>query len=120
MPTTILGSSVSSNYDMEYKFTCGKYQLYANPFVATDKTLDKMSRYARGNVGVTSIIWELRLNIRQLAKESHMVPGIQHNLLSTAKFIDTDYAWLFDDNEVQVFDKSQTKITTTRAAVMKG
>ena len=40
--------------------------------------------------------------------------------MSTAKFVDAGYAWIFDNDEVQVFDKKNTKITTSRAAVMKG
>ena len=52
--------------------------------------------------------------------EIHIVPGIKQNLLSTNKFVDAGYAWLFDEDEVAVYDMTDTKITTSRGAVLKG
>ena len=60
------------------------------------------------------------MDVRPPANEIHMVPGFRDNLLSTSKFVDADYAWIFDQDEVRVYDKSNTKITTSQAAIMKG
>ena len=49
-----------------------------------------------------------------------MVPGFKNNLLSISKFIDAGYAWLFDQDEVSIYDKRNTKLITSRAAVLKG
>ena len=59
-------------------------------------------------------------DVREPASTSHTFPGIQHNLLSTAKYVDAGYDWLFDNDEVQVYDKRNTRITISRAAVIKG
>ena len=44
----------------------------------------------------------------------------KNNLLSTSKFIDAGYAWLFYQDEVSIYDKRNTKTTMYRAAVLKG
>ena len=49
-----------------------------------------------------------------------MVPGFKENLLSTNKFVDPGYTRLFDQDEVRIYDMSNTEITTSRAAVLKG
>lgn len=62
----------------------------------------------------------MSFDVREPASKSHTVPGIQHNLLSTANVVDAGYAWLFENDEVQVIDKKNTNIIISRAAVMKG
>jgi hypothetical protein len=49
-----------------------------------------------------------------------MVPGFKDHLLSTSKFVDAGYAWIFNQDEVGVYDKANTKMITSRAAIMKG
>ena len=73
----------------------------------------------RGVLAGATDINQMPFDSREPASKSHTVPGIQINLLSTAKSVDAGYAFLFDNDEVQVFDKNNTKITTSRAAVMK-
>ena len=60
------------------------------------------------------------MDLRPPANEIHMVTGFKDNLLSTSKFVDAGYAWIFDQDEVCVYDMNNTKITTSCAAIMKG
>ena len=60
------------------------------------------------------------MDVRPPANLMHMVSGFKDNLLSTSKFVDAGYAWIFDQDEVCVYDTKNTKITTSRAAIMKG
>lgn len=60
------------------------------------------------------------MDVRPPANEVHMVPGFRNNLLSTNRFADAGYAWIFDQDEVNVYDTTNTTITTSRASIMKG
>ena len=60
------------------------------------------------------------MDVRPPANLAHMMPGFKDNLLSTRKFVDAGYAWIFDQDEVSVYDMTNTKIITSRAAIMKG
>ena len=120
VPTAIADAGCTSNCNMEFVSECGEYGLDYQPYVNTGIKLDKIFSYAGGGMAAATDINRMPFDIREPAALSHTVPGIQHNLLSTAKYIDAGYAWLFDNDEVQIFDKANTKITTSRAAVMKG
>ena len=91
-----------------------------NPFLNTGRQSDKVFQYADGDVAPATHINHLPMDVRDPAKDVHIVPGIKNNLLSTSKFIDANYAWIFDNDEVSVYDKNNTEIKTTRAAVLKG
>ena len=120
VPAAFADSGASSNCGMEYDSTCGRYGHHAVPFIDMGIKPNKMFRYAGGNLGVASDVKRLPLDVRESASDSRTVPGIKNNLLSTGKFVDAGYTWLFDNDEVQVFDKTNTKITTPRVAVLKG
>ena len=58
------------------------------------------------------------MDVRPPANLVHMVPGFRDNLPSTGKFVDA--VWIFGQDEVCVYEMKNTKITTSRAAIMKG
>ena len=60
------------------------------------------------------------MDLQPPANLIHMVPGFKDHLISTGKVVDAGYAWIFDQDEVGVYDMKNTKITTSRAAIMKG
>ena len=91
-----------------------------DPFEHTGRDSDKVFQYAGGNLAPATKVNQLALDVRDPAKEVHIVPGVKNNLLSTSKFVDANYAWVFDNDEVSVYDKNNTEIKTTRAAVLKG
>ena len=52
---------------------------------------------------------ELVHNVRQPAKEFHIVPSIEtHSLLSTAKFVKAGYITVFDKEVVNIYDMQDT------------
>ena len=99
--------------------TCGTYKIQPDPFIPTGQNSDQIFHAAGGQLYPADEIKMLPLNIRQPANEVHMVPGFKNNLLSTSKFVDAGYDWLFDQDEVSIYDKRNTKMTTSRAAVLK-
>ena len=119
IPTAIADAGATSNCGMDYESSCGRYKMQ-DPFQPTGQTSDKIFQYAGGNLAAATTIKQLPLNVRTPAKEVHIVPGINNNLISTSKFVDANYAWVFDNDEVAVYDKNNTEIKTTWAAVFKG
>ena len=91
-----------------------------DPFQATGKPSDNFFQYAGGDIAAATTIKQLPMEVRAPAKDVHIVPGINNNLINTSKFVDANYAWVFDNDEVSIYDKNNTKITTSRAAVLKG
>jgi hypothetical protein len=68
-----------------------------------------------------SNIHELHHDVRQPAKGVHIVPTISNNsLLSTAKFATAGYITVFDGEEVNIYDLSNTKVIVMRAAILRG
>ena len=99
---------------------CGTYAMHTDPFLATGQLSDRIFRTACGALNPAGKLKTLSFDVRSPANEVHMVPGFKENLLSTSKFVDVGYAWLFDQDEVRIYDVFNTEITTLRAAVLKG
>ena len=60
-------------------------------------------------------------NVRDPAKQLHIMPGITTNsLLSTNKFAEANYIMIFDKEEVNIYDVNDTVITVTRGAILCG
>ena len=68
-------------------------------------TPDKIFQYVGGDIAAATTIKQLPMEVRDPAKDVHIAPGINNNLISTSKFVDTNYAWIFDNDEVCVHDK---------------
>ena len=75
---------------------------------------------ARGDVAPAEDIVRLDLNVRDKAKEGHTVNGVKQNLLSTSKLVREDYIQIFERDKVSVYDARNTKVTVSRAAVLRG
>ena len=80
----------------------------------------KNFQYEDGNKAAATEKKELPYSVRRPANEVHIVPGIKNTLISTNKFTDANYAWIFDQDEVNVYDLTNTAITVSREAVLKG
>jgi hypothetical protein len=67
------------------------------------RTSKKIFQLPNGTRTAASTISELMHNVRQPAKDVHIVPTIKTNsLLSTAKFATAGYITVFDNEEVNV------------------
>ena len=64
---------------------------------------------------------ELAHDVRQPAKEVHIVPSIKtHSLLSIPKFAEAGYITVFDDEEVNIYDAQNTMLKVSRGAIVRG
>ena len=61
---------------------------------------------------------KLLLNVRSPADEVHIVPGLQQTLLSGSKFADAGYEAVYDEHEVNFYNKGEIKIDAH--AVIRG
>ncbi len=64
---------------------------------------------------------KLAHNVRQPAKEVHIVPAIKnHSLISTAKFAEAEYITVFDKEEVNIYDAQNTTLKVSKGAILRG
>jgi hypothetical protein len=64
---------------------------------------------------------ELAHNVRQPAKDVHIVPSIEtHSLLSTAKFAKAGYITVFDKEEVKIYNAQDTTFKVSKGVILRG
>ena len=73
-----------------------------------------------GNMAPAEEIKRLPFNIRHPADEVHTVPGIRHNLLSMNQFVEAKYITIFDEDEVNIYDATNTEVTVSRGSILRG
>ena len=90
-------------------------------FEETDEVSDRVFAVATGALAAATSIKKLKHNLREEARRVHMVPGITTaSLLSTGELADAKYISIFGEEEVNIYDANNTKITCTRGAVLRG
>ena len=99
---------------------CGKHRLGSDPFIATVRKSDKIFQYASGTVAAADEIKKLPFKVREGSKDVYMIPGTHNNLFSTNQFAKAKYITIFDEEEVNIYDKTNTEIKTTKGAVLRG
>ena len=101
--------------------TCGT-PAHAKHFEDTGEVSNKTFIVANGTTEEATEIKKLPYKqLREEARKIHMVPGITTStLLSTGKLADANYISIFDAEEVNIYDANNTKITTTRGAILRG
>ena len=121
IPTAVTDAGASSNCGAAPLVSaCGDYEMRDSSFRPTWRDSDRIFRDASGGLSPATELRELPMDLRPPANLSHMVPGLGGNLFSTSKFVDAGYAWIFDQDEVSVYAMTNTKITISQAAIMKG
>ena len=74
-----------------------------------------------GNIAPASDLKLLKHEVRDPARDVHIVPEVTTNILiSTGKFADANYITIFDKDEVNVYDANNTKISVSRDAILRG
>ena len=75
-------------------------------------------------MGHTSSAKDIRLlehNLRNSAREIHMVPGLSDiSFVSVGKLADAEYVLIFDKDEVNIYDMNNIEITASRSTILKG
>ena len=90
-------------------------------FISTGKPSTKVFQLPDGMRTPASDIQQLLHNVRQPAKDVHIVPTIAKNsLLSIPKFATAGCITVFDGEEVNIYDAYNTKVIITREAILQG
>jgi hypothetical protein len=63
---------------------------------------------------------KLHHKIPKPARSVHIVPKVQHLLLSTSKLVEAEYVAIYNKQEVNFYDAMTTKIVVSEEAVLKG
>ena len=75
---------------------------------------------ALGNIAPADKIKSLPFDIREPARDVHMVPGIKHNFLSMNQFAEAKYITIFNNDAVNIYDATKTEVTVSRGSVLRG
>ena len=111
VPISITDAGASANCGQPSTSTCRRYKLDADPFIATGKKSNKVFSMALGNIALADNIKRLPFEVRHPASELYMVPGIKHNLLSMNQFAEAKYITIFDEDQVNIYDATNTEVT---------
>ena len=92
-----------------------------DPFIRTGRKSDKIFRGAMGHTSAADDIRLLEHDLRDGAREVHMVPGLSDtSLISTGKLADEGYISISDKDKVNIYDANSTEITISQSAILKG
>ena len=92
-----------------------------NPFTKTCRRLSKQYKMATGHITPGGEEALMEHELQDPARTCNIVPGItEDSLVSTSKSTDAGYCTIFDDKEVNINNASNTQITVTRVAVLRG
>ena len=81
------------------------------PLIPTGRISNKNFQLPDGTRTAAATASKLAHNVRQPAKDVHIVPSIESNsLLSTAKFAEAGYITVFDNKEVNIYDAEDTTL----------
>ena len=74
---------------------------------------------AGGKISAADKIKQLTFNVREEAKDVHMIPVIQNNQLSTNQLSKAKYITVFDEEEVNIYDATNTKNQNNKRICLK-
>ena len=92
----ILDAGASSSCGHPEVSECGKYRLNSEPFITNSHKSNKILQHAVRTIAAAEKI-KPPFNIKEGAKDVHMIPGIQKNLSSTKQFSKAKYITIFDE-----------------------
>ncbi len=75
---------------------------------------------AFGDQARATTVNKLHRKICKPERSIHIVPKVQHSLLSTSKLVEADYIAIYDKQEVNFYDAMTTKIVVSEEAVLTG
>ena len=117
--TAIADAGASSSCGRPEVSECRKYRLNSNPFIATSRKKNKIFQCAGGTISAADKIKQLPFKVREGAKGVHMIPGIQKKIFSANQFVKAKYITIFDKEEVNIYNATNTEIKTTKGAVLR-
>jgi hypothetical protein len=74
-----------------------------------------------GTTAVASTVNKLLHDVREPTQSANIVPTLANNsLISTSKFVNTGYTVIYDNKEVNYYEKAATRISVSEDAVLQG
>jgi hypothetical protein len=91
------------------------------PLIPTGRISNKIFQLSTRTRTAATTVSKLLHDIRQPAKDVHIVPSIESNsLLSMAKFSKAGYITVFDNKEVNIYDAHNTTLKVLQGAILRG
>jgi hypothetical protein len=74
-----------------------------------------------GTMAAASTVNKILHGVQEPAQSANIIPPLANNsLISTSKFVDAGYTVIYNDKEVNYYEKATTKITMSEDAVLQG
>lgn len=89
--------------------------------IPTGKASNKVFQVPFGHTAEGTEEALMHHEVRQPARTVHVVPELVNNsLVSIGKFADANYFAIFDNEKVEIFDATNTEVTVSRGAILRG
>ena len=92
----------------------------SDPSIPTGIKSKKTFGGAFGDQAEATMINKLHHNIQEPAKSVHIVPEVQHSLLSTGKLTNADHIRVYTKLKVNFYNPQTTRIKVSKASLLKG
>ena len=91
------------------------------PSIPTGKRSDVVFHLPNGALAPATTINKLHHQVREPAQSLNIFPDLAMNsLMSTSKFVAAGYTVVYDDKEVNYYEKATTKIVVSEEAALRG
>ena len=91
-----------------------------DPKIHTGIKLNKTFGRAFWEQAAATTVNKLHRNIQEPAQSVHIVPQVQHSLLSTSKLANADYIGIYDKHEINFYNAQMSRIIVLEESVLKG
>jgi hypothetical protein len=91
------------------------------PSIPTGNPSKVVFHLPNGTTAVASTVNKLLHYVQEPARSANIVPTLANNsLISISKFVEAGYTIVYDDKEVNYYEKATTKISALEDAVLQG
>ena len=109
----------ASSYEKLVWSKCGSCRLDTDPFVPTGRKLIKIFHHTGGNIAAADKVKDFPFDVRAEIRDVHTATGIEHNMLLINKFTLTNYISIFDEDMINTYNATNTKIPVSKGTVLR-
>ena len=86
----------------------------------TGTKLSKEFQRAFGKIEKATDMVKYPYEVHKSARRVDIIPNINNDLMSTGKYANAEHVSIFDEEEVNIYEMSDTTITVSRGSILRG